>query len=547
MHTFRALVVDDQADIRELALDAGADHEGLEVLVAADLAEAQAILTENFVHVAFVDLQLGEGARINVDGMTVLKDLSDARPSAKRFLLTQYPTVYRRQLFQLLDPENPIIDGALDKDDFEHLFVDYVDQQATDWLRAPVEVLGIGGLLDGLDRKRLRSARSLSGNPVQTSGDELDYVIARLFGQGEPEDPDGVDDEIESVTLTPLTGGKSRSVVAAGVPLTRGHGEGIPCVVKVGARADAEEEIRRYNRYVRYRVALHRRVEVLSSCLGDTLGAVCYSFAGDDPGEITDLQTLLDAESPRAVECVETLFGEEAVWNDPGRSKPDLAGFFARAYGLDALRSLTAMRDFAKSRPVRELGVKLGDDCLTVGDATVDLLRDADLGGGRLRRRYEASIVHGDLNASNVIVADSGAITLIDFRHTTRGPASIDYAALQASIRLTVGARRAIVPSAKTILAAEKRLWREEFSASGAWWPEEAGDTPFWAQASAAVRARTIANLPSVSTSEHAATCLLYALRVFRVSSIAPEARLRLLIWISVLVASLNTESGAAQ
>jgi hypothetical protein len=41
--------------------------------------------------------------------------------------------------------------------------------------------------------------------------------------------------------------------------------------------------------------------------------------------------------------------------------------------------------------------------------------------------------------------------------------------------------------------------------------------------------------LPDVEPLEHAATCFLYAMRVFRVRALSKDARLRLLIWISAL------------
>jgi CheY-like chemotaxis protein len=537
MHTFRALVVDDQAEIRELALDTGSAESGTEVIVASSLLEARKIIDTSFVHVAFVDMQLGEGARVNVDGMTVLHHLREVRPSCKRFLLTQYPTVYRRQLFQLLDPEAPVIDGALDKDDFEHLFVDYVAQEATDWLNRPVEIRGLDEVIN-----RLVDKRAALRIEAHTTTEELDYVLSRLFGQGSRTEGQDGEDEIGEVTLSILTGGKSRSVVCIARLRTRNLGEGIPCVIKIGTRAETEQEIRRYDRYVRYRMQLHRRVEVLNSQLGDTLGAVCYSLAGEDADRITDLQTLLDAADSRAIVCMSQLFKDGALWAEPSAASPDLAGFFSKAYGLDPLKSLSAIREFAGSSAVRNLGCSLTGDRLHLGESSVRLPTDTDLGAGRLRRRYASSIVHGDLNASNVIVAESGTSRLIDFRHTTRGPATIDFAALQTSVRLTPDACQHAADDGRGVQVLERRLWAHDFAVDHAWWPEQSGEPiPFWAQASAALRVSAADGVPEVDSEEHAMTCLLYALRVFRVVAIPPAARLRLLIWIAELIAILES------
>ncbi len=377
MRTFRALVVDDQPAIHTLARETHDPANGIEVRSARSLEEADALLAEHFFHVAVVDIQLMKGSKRNVDGQTVLRMLADTRPTCRRLLLTQYPHVYRPEIFRMLDPDARIIDGAVDKDDLAHFFVDYVEGDAKEWLHAPVDITGLNMIYERLQSKRINGDTTLAGRRVVTTPEELDYVISRLFGQGLKRDADEVDtngkaDDITAISLELLEGGKSRSVVAAGRPTNRVGHEGIHCVIKVGPRADMLEELRRYDRYVRFRLSLHRRVEMLGHAVADTIGAICYSFAGKSPNDITDMHSLLDAEDPRANDMLAVLFGNEADWQPDGERARNLAGFFNRSYGLDALRVVHDAHTFAKAN-ADDFGAQKTDDALVFAGGRIEL------------------------------------------------------------------------------------------------------------------------------------------------------------------------------
>jgi hypothetical protein len=75
---------------------------------------------------------------------------------------------------------------------------------------------------------------------------------------------------------------------------------------------------------------------------------------------------------------------------------------------------------------------------------------------------------------------------------------------------------------------------------SATWDNQDSDFEPYWARVSFRLRALMRENFPDCGEWEYAATCLLRALRVFAASAVRDEHRMRLLIWISVLVARLR-------
>jgi CheY-like chemotaxis protein len=542
MDTFRALVVDDDPAIRQLA-KAVATNNQIEVDTAPDLAAAEDLLVSNFYNTAYVDLDLKGKAQGNTDGVTLLREIFDARPTCRRVLLTRYSQRYPKKVFELIDPDCLIIDGARDKQDITHLFVEYLTAEAERWLRAPVRIDGLQDIFAKIERRQYADAKLLDGRSLDATVQELDYVISRLMGQGlapDTEDPD----DIGHIALQLLEGGKSRSLVTTGRATSRAGSEGIRCVIKVGTRADTVEERRRYDRYVRFRMSLHRRVELLGHAVGDTLGAVCYSFAGRSPNAITDLQSLLDAEDPRALDCMRSLLGEAEDWRPDGGPGQDLAGFFGHAYNLDVRDVTREVSEFAE-RKAEVLDAHKVGNTLRLKGGKLTLPSGDDLGDGELRGTFGASVVHGDMNASNVILSDEGHVILIDFRHTTRGPRALDFAALQCSIRLSHPDGENAISSAVVDLQTEKRLWDHDWSRDSAWWPQTARkQPPYWARAAACLMELAHTSLQGLTTHEHAATTLFYALRIFRVASLDTQSRFRLLVWISALLEAVERANG---
>jgi len=544
MRTFRALVVDDDDDVLQKAVESVSDRDDVEVLTASNLEDADALVTDHFFNAAFIDLQLDKKAVKNVDGQTILNQLRTLRPACRRLLLTVHFNDYRDEMFRLLDPQDRLIDGAFDKESFGSLFADVLSEDAQDWLHAPFVIENLQELFTVLAERSMPSSGTLRGRSVQATPTELDYVVSRLFGQGVAPD-DGArrgNDGLQKIHLQPLTGGKSRSIVTVGRPFDGSNGQGIHCVVKIGSRADTVEEVRRYERFVRYRVSLHRRVELLGSSLGDALGAVCYSFAGRSPDAITDLQSLMDEKDPNVLTYLEQLLGDAEEWYAENQFGDDLAKHFFDAYDLDGRAAIETARSFSEQR-AHEFGArKVGNELIFENDNKVWLPTDQTLGAGYLRGKFNERIVHGDLNASNVIVSDDGDLTLIDFRHTARGPYAIDFAALHASIRLSPPSWQGCAREAVKIETNEFRLWRQDWTQADRR-PADAPPLPYWIQVASTLMRLAFSSLNGLTKREYASTCLLYALRIFRIEKLDAEVRFRLLLWISALCRVLDAES----
>jgi hypothetical protein len=523
--TFKALVVDDEPGIRAEAEEVFSSNASSRIFTAASLKEAQEIILNEFLHVAFIDMQLDEDRASNTDGKTILRELVEVRPSCKRFLLTQYPDKYRRDFFALLHPLNPIIHGALDKRDFGNNFANVLTRFSSDWLAGEVQVSDCGAILNAFAEKHVELE-----SPKLTS-DEIDYLVSTLLGQGYKHGKRTKED-IDRISFSFLGKGRSRSIVVLGRPYSEAGQQGIYCVIKLGLRRETEEESIRYRRYVRFLVSLNRRVELLDFISGDALAAVCYSFGGRSPESIFSLGDLFACEDSKAITVVDDLFRPETKeWYANHRVDRDMAGFFYMTYDLDANNVLEEVIRFAEEIAPQCGGNKVGSSLRFGGDALA--LPEDVLGASSLRAAYEACIVHGDLNAENVIISDDGRVICIDYRYTGWGPKTLDFAALQASIRLS---KPVLERSLQKIVAdhrIEKEVWKSAWYDTSDYGLESG--KPYWARLSHYLLRKVVANFEGLLPEEHAATCLLLALRLFRVRSLSKEARLRLLVWMSSL------------
>src|SRR5947209_10333561 len=180
MRTFKALVVDNQQSICDQAMAAAAEVPGVDVSTAANLREALDLIAAQFFHLAVVDLHLTDGAGHNNDGATILSLLRDRRPACRNFLLTKYATEYREEVFDLLDPQNRAIDGAIDKGDFKLHFTQALLDHARDWLADPFDVEELDQLHDWLRDLEISGGQLDHRRRVRLSRDEVDYVVSRL-------------------------------------------------------------------------------------------------------------------------------------------------------------------------------------------------------------------------------------------------------------------------------------------------------------------------------------------------------------------------------
>jgi hypothetical protein len=528
MNTFRALVVDDDTDIRQRFDNEFRDDPQIKVKTTGTPDEAKRLIQTEFFHAAFIDLMLENNTK--PEGKYLLAVLRDTRPSCARFLLN---SVLDKSLFELLRIDGPLIHGILDKLHQDELDVEVLRRVAQRWLERPIEVAGLGDVYQKL------KGPSKDGS-ARVTPEEIDYLASRIFGQGET-----YDTFLGKSRLEILTGGRSRSVVTLGRPVHRSGREGILTVIKFSELEEARQEYLRYCQHVRFMLSLNRRVELLGYYEADTLGAMCYSFAGESPKHVISLEKLIHDGQPIIQDYLRRLFSlESKEWLAQTSDKRfDQGRYFRESYGFDVRSILESVEEFAR-RICPAIGGHLGDDEIKCVNARIKLPEEKILAAGHLRD-CPACVVHGDLNAANVIIApgengpETTRIMLIDYRHTGVGPAALDFAALEASLRVFSNLEAIRTETVEPLVRLESLAWKHGWAGDPS--PSsQFNDLPLWAETSSLLIHLARNNLPELTQRQYAGTCLLWALRVFRVRQIGDDARLRLLLWISRLLEALR-------
>ena len=546
MNKFRVLLVDDQVQYLEQLTPLREEIAGLEIVHASSQQEALEAIETGFYQLAIVDVSLRGQARMDTDGLFVLKRLAEVRPTCERVLFTtSVGGDDRRKAMQAVAPAHggapAVANGYVDKADAELRAPELVRERARAWLHHQVDVHDIGAVLEQLLENDVRGDVELSPQrgTLSPNRDELDFVLSALFGQGLIE-PDRRVDMVNSLELHEMSEGWSRSVTMWCEPRSSRSGAGPRCVIKIGPQADTKQEVARYRAYVRYRLRLRHRVELLDWCIGDTIGAVCYSHHEAVEAEQIDLQQLIAREDPAASACVKELFRPEAKqWLADESDEQDMARFFMKEYSRPMQEAVYAVRDFVSRHD--ELSLEHDGGGVRAGDVRLALPTSVELGSPLLTGPFKGCIVHGDLHGGNVLTAGGDHPVLIDYRNMTRGPRLLDFASLEVSIRMTRGVcERSLDDLVHTDLPAEFAAWRHDWSTEG----ENGSDTaPYWRHLSTDVRQVARQNFPDATEREYAATCLLRALRVFMARAPEDKHRRRLLIWISMLTSVVSDEA----
>jgi CheY-like chemotaxis protein len=522
---YTVLIVDDDKRLVDTLANECVKISGVKVLKAYNVDAALQLIVANFVHLALIDMEFDGRA----DGNRLFRRLADSRPSCNPLLLTRRPEEYRAEFFSLLDPLDPTIKGAIDKIDFKRTWHQIVASKAVEWLSNVITVGNSGPICEALSVK-------LRDIAVALTADEVDYVISRLFGQGTR----SLAVPVGLATVEPemMAGGRSTSVVLRTRPTTKDGRQGIWTVIKLSPRNEAAEEYERYCSFVRFLVSLDARVELLGFIQGDTIGAICYSFAGKSPTSVCSLSELFVEESERAIQVLGGLFRPESqCWYGISGDPVSVQAFFKDAYALDPPQLLPRFKKVLEHVKNSLPDVKISGDDLIWRSQRI-FFPGAAMGSTALRTPYQACVVHGDMNAGNIIVAEDNRVMMIDYRHTTFGPRALDFAALESSVRLDStnddSSMESIVGALKDEGAIWKRIWRVSSKAV----PQAVtggSSGAFWTRMSLTLMQHARINFPDMTETEYAATCFGWALRVMRVSGLSVAQRSRIIVWMSAL------------
>ena len=501
----------------------------LDIKSASTYAKAEQLIKSYYFHLAIVDLHLSSKTdKSNIDGLRVLRFLAEHRPSCKRVLCTKYLERHNYEIAPLLDPNNSIIEGIIDKRNFQVAIATYVESQLNN-----SQYLNI--LTDGSNTAyNLLNERIGKKSKVRFTDAEFGTVVRDIIGRPPNVQMSNICHSTEKITtikMELLEGGRSRSVVLKAELQNKEGRPGIACVLKIGIKADIIEEYYRYIHFVKYILSKTKRVELLGFAAGDVIGGICYSFAGDSMKSIDSIETFLKQQNDSFTTCVNSIFDPNSQeWYARRSIEQDLAKYFSVSYDVIPENIRREMHRFIDANATRLSG-QYSRDGLKLSSGKCLSVPDRVFGLGVFRGEYNACIVHGDLNVRNILVSVGGQpneMVLIDYRHTNRGPAAVDFAAIETSIRES-DTQSPDTPIIKW-LNSETLIWKSVWKTN-----TFTKETPFWMRASYEVGRLLRTNFPTISESEYASTCLLWACRLFRIHQLPFHQRVRLFVWISFL------------
>lgn len=311
-HRYKLLLVDDDGDhLEELRSQLEREcSEWLQTIVCHNADEAIYALDQNFIHAAIVDLYLidSDGKISPSEGKRVVDVLTASASSCRCVIATSNAgePATGPALFALLQDNQKLFD-VVDKDQLDDTtIVGFVEELASEWLRAPLppQPLGWDETIEYFVTRRTdRGLRSQK--PVAAISDELFELLRQIFsgvleiGAGNAERRHAGHVSHAQLSVDPMDGGFSSSLAVRCRPLLEfgvngAQQWGNTCVVKIGEKAEISEERDRYERIVRHGVPLANRVELLGAASAYQFGAICYSYAGLQSGSARDVEAGLD-------------------------------------------------------------------------------------------------------------------------------------------------------------------------------------------------------------------------------------------------------------
>jgi hypothetical protein len=235
-------------------------------------------------------------------------------------------------------------------------------------------------------------------------------------------------------------------------------------LVKTGPAEDTDQEWQRFEVFVKDRVnpflarsEAYLPVQAVSEPDGEEQATLVSSFLGGDVIRAESLEDVIRStrDVERCKRLLDRTFSTLALWHAGGRTR-DLGewrrvyrgpaddwllfGKFDLAFANEAeARARGRLRDGTRAALGREefvCGLRWDNAFLRAEHLRKQLLGQKDGLLYRLREipaRY--SMAHGDLNPRNVL-CDGDNIWLIDFEHAGVAPSLVDYARLEANLRL---------------------------------------------------------------------------------------------------------------
>lgn len=509
------------------------DH--IELIRAHEPAEALKAIDDNYLDMAFVDLMFSPDDRDD-SGLAVLTRLGERSPRCIPVLMTAYVsrnfaevsrrtttmTGGRTYLYNKSDHTGAQIPTLI-----KNFFQERIDAE---WSMSLPDAAVDSMISKG---KRIQAMRK-NRDAVR---DEMECLLFDLFNE-----PASIALSSQKVTieLEMMSPGMSASITLRARPHYGVDKQSQPiygnrCVVKIGARNGIDEEVSRFNRLVKLGVPSEFRVELIASAIGDTLGAVCYSFAGGSQSdEIVSLdEFLLRQDLGAAASVINQVFNKKSKnwWAVEGEPM-SVQGFYSKNFGTKFPERVKSIHDFLKRG--KEWNYDEKHSRVSFEGFSFDIPSESDLGKSSYfaSHAWPACLVHGDMHGGNVLVDSYGRTSLIDYATAGFGPRFADAVAMAATVRLRSG------PSASPAVDAAKFFNHELALVHNRPVEDQVRAAP-WFQLSKQIETLVLSNFGNsedlLLRKEYAVTQCIYGISIFGLASWSAWQKMRIVSWIAAL------------
>lgn len=397
------------------------EADGATVYSASTRVDAQALLLDRYINIAFVDISLYLGDAQNSEGMAFLKWIRSQGLDevVQPIVVSGYPDFDRvRSAFH----DYNVVD-FLEKKSFQAVKAKTAMEEGLNriGLCGPleIEIAGNDSLTGLLARHRWATREDMQELAV-----EFRDTLRRLFP------------EAEHLFVRSLPAGQSGAGILEVEP-TYADGVGAPCVVKFGKRDKISQESNNVRDYVENYAGAHSSTQVAAVCQR-LLAAIRYQLVGTSLDKVTDFGDYYQQHT--APEITEGALNNLlrvtcGLWYDnrlPHRRKLDFVAHYTQVLSIEwdkveeGVIAITSAR--RKDGEISFQGV---------AGRHVDPLAWLER-NPQLHINAWQCITHGDLNQHNILVAEDGQCWLIDFYRTGHGHILRDIVELEAAIKIAL-------------------------------------------------------------------------------------------------------------
>lgn len=250
------------------------------------------------------------------------------------------------------------------------------------------------------------------------------------------------DNKPNAITLKALSGGRSEARVFKLTPIfdTGTRVKGLPVVVKIAPRALGATEKANYENFVRFALPAACRPELLGFVRTRAHAGLCYSLVGGAGGSRPDTLTayLKRGDATKVAFVLRRIFDPlRDTWYSPSqcRAENDIARRYRDRY-FSRGRSTSDNEETLRACAARYFNARDKDGRYVIGRLSFPSPH-ATLFASSAKRAYRSTVLHGDLNSDNILIAtDPPNAMIIDFEKTGRGHVYEDLMHVEASVRI---------------------------------------------------------------------------------------------------------------